>query len=70
LPGGCGRRVDWYWSFVKPAAEFISNYGPWTNQERWEENDGISPSTVAAEIAGLVTAADFATANNDPGAAS
>ena len=55
---------------MKPAAEFISNYGPWTNQERWEENDGISPSTVAAEIAGLVTAADFSTANNDPGAVS
>jgi glucoamylase len=58
-----------YWSYIKPAAEFVSNNGPWTNQERWEENDGFSPSTIAAEIAGLVTAADFATANNDPGAA-
>ena len=66
-------RIDptqYYWSLVKPAAEFIANYGPWTNQERWEENDGISPSTVAAEIAGLVTAADFSTANNDPVTAS
>ncbi|MGZ8998867.1 MAG: glycoside hydrolase family 15 protein, partial [Allosphingosinicella sp.] len=61
--------TEHYWSFVKPAAEFISNNGPWTNQERWEENDGLSPSTIAAEIAGLIAAADFANANNDLGAA-
>ena len=60
---------DYYLSFVKPAAEFISHHGPWTQQERWEENMGISPSTTAAEIAALVLAADFAKANNDPGAA-
>ncbi len=63
------NAADYYASFIKPAAEFISHYGPWTQQERWEENAGCSPSTIAAEIAALVCAADFAQISNDPGAA-
>jgi glucoamylase len=31
-----------------------------TAQERWEENAGYSPSTLATVIAGLVCAAEFA----------
>ncbi|MGK7897344.1 MAG: glucan 1,4-alpha-glucosidase [Xenococcus sp. (in: cyanobacteria)] len=43
---------------------------PLTQQERWEEQQGYSPSTTAAIITGLVTAADIAqNAANDPGAA-
>jgi glucoamylase len=34
--------------------------GPVTSQDRWEENSGYSPSTLATVIAGLVCAADFA----------
>lgn len=34
--------------------------GPITQQERWEENQGFSPSTLAANIASLVCAADLA----------
>ena len=37
--------------------------------ERWEEQSGYSPSTIAAEIAGLVAAADLARANGDPASA-
>ena len=37
--------------------------------ERWEEQSGYSPSTIAAEIAGLVAAADLAQANGDPASA-
>ena len=33
---------------------------PLTQQDRWEEQAGYSPSTIAAEITGLVTAADIA----------
>ena len=33
--------------------------GPVTAQDRWEENSGYSPSTLATVIAGLVCAADF-----------
>ena len=51
---------DPYYSLVKPAAEFITHTGPGTPQERWEEVQGLSPSTIAAEIAALVCAAKFA----------
>lgn len=51
---------DPYYSLVKPAAEFITHVGPGTPQERWEEVHGLSPSTIAAEIAALVCAAKFA----------
>ncbi|MBI3979415.1 MAG: glucan 1,4-alpha-glucosidase [Chloroflexi bacterium] len=47
---------------VRPAALFLAKLGPVTQQERWEENGGYSPSTLAAEIAALVCAAEFATA--------
>lgn len=50
---------------VKKAADFIVKNGPSTPQERWEEEAGYSPSTIAAEIAGLVCAAEIAKANND-----
>jgi len=53
------------WSKVKKSADFIVNSGPGTAKERWEENSGLSPSTIAAEIAGLVCAADIADKNGD-----
>ena len=43
-----------YQKHIKPAADFIVKNGPTTPQERWEEKGGYSPSTIAAEIAGLV----------------
>lgn len=55
---------------VRPAADFIVTRGPSTPQERWEEKSGYSPSTIAAEIAGLVCAADLARRNNDETSAS
>ncbi len=79
-----GEISSWYTSMLKPAAEFLANGGnvnlngnvttitpPHTQQERWEEQSGHSPSTTAATIAGLIAAADIAqNAANDPGAAS
>ncbi len=50
------------WPMVHRAALFIARNGPVTPQERWEENAGYSPSTLAAEIAALVCAAEFAMA--------
>ena len=55
---------------VKPAANFIVKSGPTTPQERWEERSGYSPSTIAAEIAGLVCAAEIARKNGDTESAS
>jgi glucoamylase len=53
------------WPKIKLTANYIYLNGPWTQEERWEENEGYSPSTIAAEIAGLVDAAQIALANND-----
>jgi glucoamylase len=52
--------ADTYSQHVKPAADYIVANGPKTNQDRWENQDGWSPGTIGAEIAGLVTAADLA----------
>jgi glucoamylase len=54
-----------YEKHIKPAAEFVISNGPATPQERWEEKSGYSPSTIAAEIAGLICAADIARINGD-----
>lgn len=44
---------------VKRAAEFIEEHGPASPQDRWEENDGLSPFTLAVEIAALVAATSW-----------
>jgi glucoamylase len=60
-----GRTDSDTWTkHLRPEAEFIVANGPITEQERWEELNGYSPSTLAAEIAGLVCAADIAKKNN------
>ncbi|WP_049987791.1 glycoside hydrolase family 15 protein [Halobellus rufus] len=46
---------------VKRSADYVARNGPPTAQERWEEEAGYSPSSIAAEIAGLACAADVAT---------
>jgi glucoamylase len=68
----------YYGKMLKPAADFLVkggkvdlgwNHGtitpPFTQQERWEEQGGYSPSTTAAVIAGLVVAGDIADAAGD-----
>ncbi len=67
-----------YPTMIKPAADFLVDGGkigllwndvtvtpPFTQQERWEEQPGHSPSTTAAVIAGLTTAAAIARASGD-----
>src|SRR5579862_5052332 len=48
------------WSMVKRAARYIVRNGPVTGQDRWEEDGGYSPFTLAVEIAALLAAADLA----------
>lgn len=62
------HRTD-LWPRIKFAAEFLAHNGPRTDQERWEEMAGYSPSTIAAEISGLVCAASLAQEVGDHGAA-
>jgi len=54
---------------IKKSADYIVKNGPFTKQERWEEESGFSPSTIAAEIAGLVCAAEIAKMNGDESSA-
>lgn len=54
-----------YWDMIHRAGDFVQSYGPWSPMERWEEQYGASPSTVAAEVAGLWCAAEFAGAMGD-----
>jgi glucoamylase len=55
--------ADTWQKRIRPAAEFVTKNGPITQQERWEELPGYSPSTIAAEIAALICAADIARKN-------
>ena len=54
-----------YLSHIKRAADFVVAHGPSFGSERWEEQSGYSPSTIAAEIAGLVAAGAIAQLNGD-----
>jgi glucoamylase len=58
-----------FWPMVRRAAAFIVRTGPATEQDRWEEDAGFAPSTVAVEIAALLVAADLADAHGEPAAA-
>jgi len=58
-----------YFKHIKPAADYMVRIGPVTQQERWEEKAGYSPATIAAEIAGLVCAAEIARRNGDEASA-
>ncbi|ACU75984.1 Glucodextranase N [Catenulispora acidiphila DSM 44928] len=60
-----GRTGSADFAKIKLLASFIAANGPTTGQERWEENGGYSPATIASEIAGLVCASNIATANGD-----
>lgn len=56
-----GNLARW-WPLVRRAAGFLMRNGPVTQQDRWEEDSGHSPFTLAAEIAALLSAADIADA--------
>jgi glucoamylase len=53
------------WPHIKAAANFLVSHGPAFGVERWEEQSGYSPSTIAAEIAGLVAAGTIAQQHGD-----
>ncbi|MEX0675707.1 MAG: glycoside hydrolase family 15 protein [Pirellulales bacterium] len=61
---GALRDFDPY-SMVLRAAAYLVRQGPATPQERWEENSGYSPSSLAANIAALACAALMADEHGD-----
>ena len=76
-PGGSRRsagrhrreRRDALWPMVRRAAAFLARNGPVSPQDRWEEEPGYSPFTIATEIAALLVAADLADAASNKTAA-
>jgi glucoamylase len=54
------------WAHIQRAADYIVANGPYSDQERWENQSGYSPNTIATEIAGLICAADVARRNGAP----
>ncbi len=58
-------RMKRYWPLVKKAIAFLINHGPYTQQDRWEEEKGFSAFTLATEIAGLLAGGDIAERNDE-----
>ncbi|MFI5179570.1 MAG: glycoside hydrolase family 15 protein, partial [Vicinamibacterales bacterium] len=62
---GADDRRD-FWPMVERAAGFLVRNGPVSPQDRWEEDPGYSPFTLAAEISALLAAADLADERGAP----
>jgi glucoamylase len=62
---GLAGDTSLYENHIRPAADFLVANGPSFGVERWEEQTGYSPSTIAAEIAGLTAAAAIANEHGD-----
>ncbi|MEO7196738.1 MAG: glycoside hydrolase family 15 protein [Pseudonocardiaceae bacterium] len=62
---GLGGDPALWADHVRPAADFLVAQGPAFGVERWEEQKGYSPSTIAAEIAGLTAASAIAGQHHD-----
>jgi glucoamylase len=62
---GLGGDSSLFREHIKPAADFLVAHGPSFGVERWEEQSGYSPSTIAAEIAGLTAASAIAALHHD-----
>jgi len=60
-------ELDYGYDDVARSADYVVRSGPDSEQERWEEERGYSPSTIAAEIASLVCAADLAADEGERG---
>jgi glucoamylase len=65
LQSGLGGDTALWQQHIRPAADFLVAMGPSFGVERWEEQSGYSPSTIAAEIAGLTAAAVIAARHGD-----
>jgi glucoamylase len=65
LQSGLAGDTALWQQHIRPAADFLIANGPSFGSERWEEQSGFSPSTIAAEIAGLTAASVIAARHGD-----
>lgn len=69
-----GMRDRATWRGVERAARFLVSFrdqetrrrAPFTTQERWENQSGYSPNSIAAQVVALICAADLAQARGRP----
>ncbi len=54
-----------YWPLAKKAIAFLAVNGAYTPEDRWEEEQGYTPFTMATEIAGLLAGAELAELNGE-----
>jgi glucoamylase len=59
-------RIVGFWAMIRRAASYIVRNGPVTGQDRWEEDAGLAPFTVAVQIAALIVAAELADRVGEP----
>lgn len=52
--------VETVWPMVRAAMAYLVQNGPVTQQDRWEENAGYSPATIAAAVTALLLGAQIA----------
>lgn len=67
-PFALGELHRW-WGMARKAAAFLVRNGPVTQQDRWEEDAGFSPFTLAVEVSALLAGADLADTVGHPKAA-
>jgi glucoamylase len=68
-PQSMGKLERW-WPMVRNAASFMLRNGPVTQQDRWEEDGGYSPFTLAVEVSSLLAGAEIAELTGHTDAAS
>ena len=59
-------KMKRYWLGIKKAISVLITNGPSSQQDRWEEESGLTAFTLATEITGLLGAAHLAEINNEP----
>jgi glucoamylase len=59
-------ELERFWPMVRAAAAYLVQNGPSSPQDRWEENAGLTPYTLACLVAALLVAAEVADANREP----
>ncbi len=63
-------KLERWWPMVRSAASFMLRNGPVTQQDRWEEDGGYSPFTLAVEVSSLLAGAEIAELTGHTDAAS
>ncbi len=59
------EELSAFWPMLRKAACYLLLNGPVTQEDRWEEDPGYSPFTLAVEVSAMLAAASLAEINHD-----